>query len=449
MKTEPVKDATLMTEPGDLQSAVLASVPCTCSPGYDVDPGSHLETCPYARVQAAFEDYDPASAPKTPEQTHEWQDQTRCMKCDIVYTRGTNADSCSGEDSGSRALTQLGGCLLAAEGNATGTNDAEKGDYGWSPAFQAVKELWDEGDRLRMSLEHCRQATLANFDADTLPASGEDGVELHAFTAIRELRHKYDAERAANADKVKTIYRQCRERRALCLAGARGDMAGLREILFPPESDEPESVEELMPAPCDPEKIKDKLVIRFDGPPGPVPGRFVETELNGKGVHAGEWVQDEEYWLLVIEPDAIPPQKLPGDLASRRGEHIRALMVERDRLKECYAKARVRELEAKCPDSVLGPPQVYRIAYRTVAGAKPTFIHVRAESPTRALMAFIDETSTLQVSSLKLDNEYDGPLLNEQGNFWPGSNEAKVMQEDIGDNDEDDTETYPVVREGT
>lgn len=78
--------------------------------------------------------------------------------------------------------------------------------------------------------------------------------------------------------------------------------------------------------------------------------------------------------------------------------------------------ARVRELEAKCPDSVLGPPQVYRIAYRTAAGAKPTFVHVRAESPTRALMAFIDETSTLQVSAVKLDNEYDGPLLNERGN---------------------------------
>ena len=53
-------------------------------------------------------------------------------------------------------------------------------------------------------------------------------------------------------------------------------------------------------------KIKDKLVIRFDGPPGPVPGRFVECEMNGQSVNAGEWVQDGEYWLLIIRSDAIP-----------------------------------------------------------------------------------------------------------------------------------------------
>ena len=110
--------------------------------------------------------------------------------------------------------------------------------------------------------------------------------------------------------------------------------------------------------------------------------------------------------------------------------------------------ARLRELEAKCPGTVLGPPQVYRIVYRTVAGAKPTFIHVRAESPTRALMAFIDGTSPLQVSAVKLDNEYGGPLLNERENFWPANDAKLVAQENTGDNDEDDTETGPVVREG-
>lgn len=43
------------------------------------------------------------------------------------------------------------------------------------------------------------------------------------------------------------------------------------------------------------------IQIRFDGPPGPVAGRFVEVEdVNGKSISIGEWVQDGEYWLLVI-----------------------------------------------------------------------------------------------------------------------------------------------------
>jgi len=67
---------------------------------------------------------------------------------------------------------------------------------------------------------------------------------------------------------------------------------------------------------------------------------IVEVEINNQSVNVGKWIQDGEYWLLVIESEAIPPEKRPGDLASRRAEHIRALMVERDRLKESYAKAR-------------------------------------------------------------------------------------------------------------
>jgi len=73
------------------------------------------------------------------------------------------------------------------------------------------------------------------------------------------------------------------------------------------------------------------------------------------------------------------------------------------------------------------PGQVYRIVYRTVAGAKPTFIHVRADSESRALMAFIDETSTLQISAVQLDDEYDGPLLDERLEN-PGGNDAKRME---------------------
>jgi hypothetical protein len=41
------------------------------------------------------------------------------------------------------------------------------------------------------------------------------------------------------------------------------------------------------------------IQIRFDGPPGPEAGRFVEVEtLDGHSSSWGEWVQDGEYWLL-------------------------------------------------------------------------------------------------------------------------------------------------------
>src|SRR3990167_6573733 len=49
--------------------------------------------------------------------------------------------------------------------------------------------------------------------------------------------------------------------------------------------------------------------IRFDGPPGPESGRFVECEtLDDKGSSAGTWVQDGDYWLLVIQPPNSAPE---------------------------------------------------------------------------------------------------------------------------------------------
>jgi|GEM_PF-2217317 len=42
--------------------------------------------------------------------------------------------------------------------------------------------------------------------------------------------------------------------------------------------------------------------IRFDGPPGPEAGRFIEVEdRDGKSISKGRWEQDGEYWLLIIE----------------------------------------------------------------------------------------------------------------------------------------------------
>lgn len=55
-----------------------------------------------------------------------------------------------------------------------------------------------------------------------------------------------------------------------------------------------------------------KFQIRFDGPPGPQSGRFIETEdEHGHGIKAGEWVRDttgtmgESDWLLKIDTGQV------------------------------------------------------------------------------------------------------------------------------------------------
>lgn len=54
-----------------------------------------------------------------------------------------------------------------------------------------------------------------------------------------------------------------------------------------------------------------KLQIRFDGPPGPESGRFIEVEevSTGRGINAGEWVKDGHDWLLVIDTDKLEGAK--------------------------------------------------------------------------------------------------------------------------------------------
>lgn len=53
-----------------------------------------------------------------------------------------------------------------------------------------------------------------------------------------------------------------------------------------------------------------KIHIRFDGPPSHDSGRFVEVEdEKGRGMNAGEWVQDGAHWILKIDTATLdrPP----------------------------------------------------------------------------------------------------------------------------------------------
>lgn len=65
-------------------------------------------------------------------------------------------------------------------------------------------------------------------------------------------------------------------------------------------------------------KTIDKLRIVFDGPPGPVAGRFIECEdAEGQSVRIGEWVQDsDEQWALEIDGSFIVNQPVIADAYS-------------------------------------------------------------------------------------------------------------------------------------
>ncbi|MCK5316288.1 MAG: hypothetical protein KAJ55_00160 [Anaerolineales bacterium] len=55
------------------------------------------------------------------------------------------------------------------------------------------------------------------------------------------------------------------------------------------------------------EYLKGKTVVRFDGPPSPEPGRFIEVERDGASISFGQWIKDGGDWLLVLpEPHQDP-----------------------------------------------------------------------------------------------------------------------------------------------
>jgi len=90
------------------------------------------------------------------------------------------ADPEGSGDSVERLRVQLAGCLVAAEGNATGKNDAEPGSYGYSESFRAVRELRGNYDRAKAELDEARalfadytDAPLADMVRDLLEENGE------------------------------------------------------------------------------------------------------------------------------------------------------------------------------------------------------------------------------------------------------------------------------------
>ena len=53
---------------------------------------------------------------------------------------------------------QMGGCLVAAEGNAVGSNDCEPGMYGHSLPFEVIKKLYNKKDLYEKTLHDVAMA---------------------------------------------------------------------------------------------------------------------------------------------------------------------------------------------------------------------------------------------------------------------------------------------------
>ena len=64
-----------------------------------------------------------------------------------------------------RERVRLAGCLVAAEGSATGQNDVPEGGYGWSTAYAAVKKLREGYDRRKVELDE-QYAALESLKAE-------------------------------------------------------------------------------------------------------------------------------------------------------------------------------------------------------------------------------------------------------------------------------------------
>lgn len=88
-------------------------------------------------------------------------------------------------------------------------------------------------------------------------------------------------------------------------------------------------------------RIPSGVVIRFDGPPGPESGRFVEVERDGASIGFGRWAEHGEYWFLAIQEEldaggtdseVDSPPEMPLEEAKRvamaAAERMRSATVE-------------------------------------------------------------------------------------------------------------------------
>ncbi len=99
-----------------------------------------------------------------------------------------------------------------------------------------------------------------------------------------------------------------------------------------------------------------EIHILFDGPPGHVSGRFIDTvDKEGHGIRVGEWIGAGAYWHLVIPSDTELHKriaKLEAELCTIKDDYSAVckrghmLLDERNAFQE-----RMAELEAELTDT--------------------------------------------------------------------------------------------------
>ena len=98
--------------------------------------------------------------------------------------------------------------------------------------------------------------------------------------------------------------------------------------------------------------VAGRVVIRFDGPPAPRSGRFIEIERDGFSISYGDWIEYDGDWLLILPDGAAAEttnefQGLAGDLhkildALDIGRVAKGRVIIRQRVREG-----IEELEAE------------------------------------------------------------------------------------------------------
>lgn len=317
-----------------------------------------VEDMPTADSNLDVREFDEVDETPEPEYVakHKWslfhdgkmiEDGFSCEKCGEQAPEKDSTSPCPVAEA-EHTAAKLANCFLAARGEISDDAIDIQGAYGWSATYEAVKKLRAERDNLREALATCERAAVD--DSSTL-----QGTADAAIFSVMDLCADRDRIRSTIAglrDKVLAhLPCVCSQNRSVChrheiaetlddferRAGVARWQGSERDNVTAP------AAEEKAPGPCDPKRIKDKLVIRFDSLPGPEPAGFVETEVNGKGVNAGEWVQDGEYWLLVIHDYD------PKTIADLRRENHRLKARAKNFRDELAARA-MQALVAKGPD---------------------------------------------------------------------------------------------------